>query len=152
MQRAGTGRPRLAPVSVEEIVQTDVVTARPDAPVASVVAQMAEEQVGSVVITEDERPVGIVTDRTIALALETTPDVSDREIRELVGEELVTGSTDMSVFDVLQVLGDNGIRRLPIVEEDGTLSGIVTLDDVVVLLSTELANATDVIEAQSPRF
>lgn len=119
---------------------------------ATVVGQMADEEVGSVVIVEDDRPIGIVTDRSIALALETTPDVADREARDLASEDLVTGTTEMTVFDALQELSDNGVRRLPIVDEDDTLQGIVTLDDIVVLLSTELSNASEVIRDQSARY
>lgn len=142
----------LVPAGLEEIVQTEVVTASPDTPVATVVAEMAEEDVGSVVVVDEEEPVGIVTDRSIALALETTPDVTEHEVGELLEGEFVTGSTEMSGLDVLRRLSEAGVRRLPIVDEDGGLAGIVTLDDVLVLLSEELANVADVVRTQSPRL
>ena len=141
----------LAPIGVDELLQADVVTAEPDTPVATVVAEMAEKNVGSVVIVEDEAPVGIVTDRGIALALETTPDVSEHPVEELIEDELVTGSTDMSAVDALRQLSEAGVRRLPIVDEDGDLAGIVTVDDVLVTFSEELRNVADVVRSQSPR-
>lgn len=159
-QQAGgmaTGRPgaqpRLQPVTVEEIVQTDVVTAERDTPVATVAAEMAEKEVGSVIIVEDGTPIKVVTDRSIALALEDEPDISEKEVDELIDDEdVITASAEMSVFKATQRMREAGIRRLPIVDEDGSLEGIVTLDDILVLLGAELTNATDIIQQQSPRM
>lgn len=147
-----TTRPQLRPVTVEDIVQTDVVTAEPDTPVATVAAKMAEKDVGSVVVVEDDVPVGIVTDRSIVLALESDPDVSERTVEEIADEPLVTGTTDMTVFKAIRRMREDTVRRLPIVDENGALEGIVTLDDVLVVLGTELNNATEIIKEQSPRM
>lgn len=141
----------MQPVTLEEVVRTDVVTAEPDTPISTVVARMAEEDVGSVVVVEESRPVGIVTDRTIALALDGTPDVTDRRVEELVSGDLVTATTDTSVFDAIDTMQEAGIRRLPVVGEEGDLEGIVTLDDIVVLLCSELGDVTGIIESQMPR-
>lgn len=146
------GRPQLRPVVIEELVETDVVTAERDTPVQDVVADMAQEDVGSVVVVEDERPVGILTDRTIALALESTTDLSDQQAEDLLTDSIVTGTAEMSVFEAIRWLEEEEIRRLPIVDEEGQLTGIVTLDDILVLLSTELGNLTSVVKAQSPRL
>lgn len=152
MQQTQAQGPQLQPVTIEEIIETDVVTAERDTPIATVVAKMAEKNVGSVIIVEDDSPVGIITDRSITLALESTPDVTEQEAGDHISEDLVTGTTDMSVFDVLQWLEEEEIRRLPIVDEDGSLEGIVTLDDILVLLGAELEHATSIIRAQSPRL
>jgi CBS domain-containing protein len=66
--------------------------------------------------------------------------------------DLVTGTPDTNVFDAVSTLGDAGVRRLPIVGEDGRLEGIVTLDDLIVLLGSEMGNATEVIKQQSTRY
>jgi CBS domain-containing protein len=150
---AQAGGPRLLEVTIEEIVETDVVTVQPDTPIATVVAHMAEEDVGSVVVVEDEKPVGLITDRTVALALESTPDITEQEAESLLSDDLVTGTTEMSSFEALRRLEDEQVRRLPIVDDDrDTLEGIVTLDDILVLLGAELENATSIIRAQSPRL
>lgn len=145
-------RPRLRPESIEEIVQTDVVTAEPDTPVATVVAKMAEEEVGSVVVVDEDSPVGIITDRNVALALEETPDVSERRAEELMEGDLVTTTLEASIFDVIHTLGDAGVRRLPIVDDEGRLAGIVSLDDVLLVLTAELESAGEVLRAQIPRL
>lgn len=132
-------------------MQTEVVTAERDTPVATVVAEMAERNVGSVVVVEDGSPVGIVTDRRIALALETTPDVGERDVDEVMAEDVVTGSTEMSVPEALERLSEAGVRRLPIVDEDGELAGILTVDDVLLLFSEGLGDVADIVRDQSPR-
>lgn len=146
------GAARMRPVRVEDIVETDVVTCERDTPVATVVAQMAEEDVGSVVVVEDDEPVGIITDRSIALALENTPDVASKQAGDLIGGDLVTATTSMTVFDALRQMSDEGIRRLPIVDEDGSLEGIISLDDILVLLGSELNRVGETVEQQSPRL
>lgn len=149
---AGRGRPLLRPVRLEEIGETDVVTVEPETPLPTVVATMAERDVGSVVVVEDERPVGLVTDRSVALALESMPNLADHVAEDLISDDIVTGTPDTSIFDAIRLLEDAEVRRLPIVDEEETLAGIVTLDDIVVLLAEELGNVSSVIKAQSPRL
>lgn len=148
----GMQGPQLRSAPIDEVLQSEVVTVRRDAPIAEAVEQMASEDVGCVVVVEEERPVGILTDRSVALALTGTTDLSEATAGDLVAEELVTGTTEMTVFDVLERLEAGAIRRLPIVDDDETLQGIVTLDDVVVLLSKELSDVASVLQRQSPRF
>lgn len=144
---------RLRPVMVEDIVNTDVVSVEPDTTVSTVVSEMAEEDIGSVVIVDDKKPVGIVTDRNIALALAETPDLSERPVKEIVGDsELITATPEMTIFDAIRRLDDANVRRLPIVDDEGHLEGILSLDDIIVLLGTELNNVAEIIKAQTPRF
>lgn len=147
-----TGGRSLRPVTIEEIVQTDVVTAEGETEIADIVKKMAENDVGSVVIAEGDSPVGIITDRQIALAIESTPDVANRTANDLLTSDLVTGTEEMSVFEAIRKLDEENVRRLPIVDDTGSLVGIVTLDDILVLLGEELKNTTSIIQAQSPRL
>lgn len=146
------GRSQLKPVRVDDIVAEDVVTVEPDTPVRTAAAEMAENDVGSAVVVEDDEPAGLITDRSIALSLEETPDVSDRTVEELASGDVVTVDPEMNIFDVLQLMSDEEIRRLPVVDDEGTLQGIVTLDDALVLLGSEFSNVAETIQAQSPRL
>jgi len=58
----------------------------------------------------------------------------------------------MSVFDAIRVMSDAGIRRLPIVDDNGALRGVVTLDDAPVLLGGVVSEAADTVQSQSPRL
>lgn len=139
-------------MTVQQIAAADVVTADRETNIATVVDQMADEDVGAVVVVEGDAPVGIVTDRTIALALGDTEDLGETTADDLLSEHLVTVQEDDGIFEVVRTLGDEGIRRAPVVDDGGTLQGIVSLDDLVVLLAEEFANLSDVIEQQSPRL
>jgi CBS domain-containing protein len=165
MQQRGQGTPQrregaqtgpvqqyLKPARVNQIITEDVVTTQRDTPVHTVVAQMAEHDVGSVVVVEDDRPIGIITDRAVAVALEETPDIAQQKAEVLIDGELVTADPSMTIFDALQVMSDEGIRRLPIVDDDGALRGIITLDDVLVLLGGVFGEIAGTIESQSPRL
>jgi CBS domain-containing protein len=144
---------QIGTVALDEIIQTDVVTATEDTKVMEVIERLADEDVGSVIVVDDEeKPLGIITDRKIALQLRETPDIVDKTAAKFVDGSIITGEIEMSVLDAVNELSEASIRRLPIVDEDGTLVGIVTLDDILVLLAAELDTAADIIKAQSPRL
>jgi len=129
------------------------VTATGDTPLQDIAATMADEEVGSVVVVDDdESPVGIVTDRTIALSIDAEGTLAERSVSDVMAGDVVTVTAGTSVFEVTQRLADAGIRRLPVIDGNGSLQGIVSIDDVVVLLSQELENVSDVLSKQSHRL
>lgn len=146
-------RTAFKPEAVEELIVTDVVTAQRDTPIRTVVSSMAEHDVGSVVIVDDDgkTPIGIITDRKIAITLEGRPNIAEQNVEELLTGDLIAGTTSMTVFEALDKLNEAKIRRLPIVDDDGYLQGIVTLDDILVFLGAQLDSALEVISAQSRR-
>jgi len=144
--------PQLESVDIEDVIQTDVVTAEPDTPVPTVASMMEKEDVGAVIVVDGEEPVGVITDRKIALSLQEQEDAFEQTAEDIMTENLVSGTTMMTVFEVLDEMSEEDIRRFPIIDEDGSLAGIVTLDDLVVLLGSELQKVTDVVETQSPRL
>lgn len=161
MQEQGMGlqgmqQPGMAPhfqsVDIEDVIQTDVVTAEPDTPVPTLTGMMEEEDVGSVIVADDDEPLGVITDRKIALMLQERGDIGDQTAQDIMSGDLISGTTSMTVFDALDKMSEENIRRFPIVDEDGSLAGIVTLDDLLVLLGTELQKATQIIKEQSSRL
>ncbi|WP_458189145.1 CBS domain-containing protein [Haladaptatus sp. NG-WS-4] len=138
-------------MSVSDIATTNVVTATQDATLSDVAATMADENVGCVPIVDGERPVGIVTDRQLALSLADDPDASSRSVGDVMTRDPITIESSASTHELVEQMDDASIRRIPVVE-NGTLTGIVTLDDVLVTLADELDEVADVVEEQSPRF
>ncbi|MFP4632124.1 MAG: CBS domain-containing protein [Halobacteriota archaeon] len=138
--------------------QDEVVTARPDEPIVSVAKTMKESNVGSVVVVDDGEPVGIVTDRDLAVRVIAEERDRDVTAEDVMTPELHTVDVDEEISEVIRELGDGGVRRIPIVE-DGKIAGIITLDDIVVLLSVELngisgelGSVTEVIRSHSPPY
>jgi len=151
-RQQGAGHTHLHSVTLQDILQEDVITAEADAPLPAVVSRMKQEDVGAVVVVEDREPLGLVTDRKIALSLDESTDPEEMTAEELMSDEMYAGPDAMSVYDALQQLSDENIRRLPVVDDDGELVGIVTLDDLIVLLGKELQDTAEIIQAQSPRL
>jgi len=140
-------------MTVYDIARYDVVTADPGTTISELAFQMANERVGSVVIVDGGEVVGIVTDRDIALdVLGTGADPNEYTARDVMTPDpLVVGSDD-GVMDTVRAMHEASVRRVPVVDEDGGLVGIVTMDDLLVMLATELSNLAGVVEAESPPY
>lgn len=100
---------------------------------------MAEENAGALVVTEGKSVAGIVTDRDLvirALAHRLPPD---SRVDAVMTMDPVSIDAGASLSDVCEVFGTHAFRRLPVVR-DGELAGMITCDDLFVLLSGELAS------------
>ncbi|SEP20512.1 CBS domain-containing protein [Halogranum amylolyticum] len=138
---------------IKSIVRETVVSASPETPLTEVAQLMDEETVGSVVIVDDERPRGIVTDRDLAIEVVARgTDASSQTAADVMSDRVETIAVDSGIFDVLRVMADAKVRRVPAVDSDGDLAGIVTFDDFVVLLGRELKLLGEVVEAEIPPY
>jgi CBS domain-containing protein len=117
------------------IPTTELVTAKPDDPLSAIASLMKQHNVGTVVIVEAGKPVGIVTDRDLALALGAQVPPPQSPVRGI--------PDGAGVFAATQCIRDAGVRRLPIVDAAGRLTGIVSLDDLLGLLGRELLNLVE---------
>lgn len=138
---------------VSDLAREEVVTARRNTPVADLAKAERDENVGSVVIEDEGRPVGIVTDRDLAvrvLAEELDPATTTAE--DVMTEDLCTAATDDGVFELIDSMCENGVRRIPVVDDEGQLAGIITHDDLSRLLADEYRNLAGVVEAESPPY
>ena len=108
---------------------------------ATAARRMRDFRVGCVVVVRDARPVGIVTDRDLALRVVAEGRDADKTlISEIVTYEAATVSRDAGVETAVRLMSERGVRRLPIVTEDGKVTGIVTADDLTVLLTNMLGD------------
>ena len=116
-------------MEIHEVMTASVVTADPATPVREVAALMRERNVGSVVLVRNGAPVGIVTDRDLAVSVLADGRSGEDHALDHASAPVVTGSPDMDLTAACELLVQHGIRRLPIVDGDH-LTGIVTLDDL----------------------
>ena len=107
---------------------------------------MANHNVGAVVIAENQRPLGIVTDRDLALALGAHGLSPKAEVEKIMARHLVTIPDDTGIFTATRLMRDAGVRRLPVVDYADRLVGMVTLDDLLDCLAEELFNIAKGIE------
>lgn len=119
----------------------DPVVAEVDESVATAARRMRDRRVGCVVVVRRGRPVGILTDRDLAVRVVAEGrDPEKTPISDVVTYDAATLPRDAGIHSAVRVMSERGVRRLPIVAEDGRLTGIVTSDDLVVLLTQELAS------------
>jgi CBS domain-containing protein len=121
-----------------------VATVSPRTLVVDAAREMETRAVGAVVvISDDGKPIGMLTDRDITLRVVA----NGRDAERTPVEEVMTHGTaylshDASIQDATEAMRDCGMRRLPLVDEEGRVDGLVSLDDVVLLLGMELGNVS----------
>jgi CBS domain-containing protein len=134
---------------IEDLIQREVQTLEPDATCIDAAKLMREEEIGSVVIEDDGVPLGIVTDRDlVARAMALGLDPEKTPVREVMSEEPIFLEGDRSIENATETMGEYGIRRLIIVDDEGMLEGLLSLDDLFQLLAEEvqlLARATTIV-------
>ncbi len=108
-----------------------VVTAEASDPLHRVGGLMRDHNVGSVVICEGGRPIGMITDRDLAIVVVADGVESDDPAGGHASRPLVTGEVDMDVEEAVALMTQHHIRRLPVTGDEG-LAGIVTIDDLAV--------------------
>src|SRR6056297_2834116 len=116
---------------VSDLARADVVSVDPSTPVTEIASTMARTDVGSVLVTADGQAVGIVTDRD--LAVRVLPDAADPEsltAEDVMSEDLETVETNAGFLEAAETMSEHGVRRLPVVDGNGDLAGIITIDDL----------------------
>ncbi len=127
-------------------------TIEPTANAMDAARRMERFGVGSLIVVEDRRPVGIVTDRDLALfVLEGELDPAACTVADCMNAELVVLPLDAGVDDAVLLLRRHGIRRLPIVDAKGELAGVVTADDMLQLLAHDLSDLAAVVRNELGR-
>lgn len=128
---------------IGEICNREVVIAGVDDTVLHAAKLMRQHHVGDVLVVKQSNggniPIGIVTDRDMVvevLAPEVDPKVLN--LGDIMTSELATVKEDVGVFEAIRFMRIKGVRRLPVVDESGSLVGVVTLDDLLELLVEEL--------------
>jgi CBS domain-containing protein len=138
-------------MSLARFTRKKLVTLRPDATLREAADLMRREHVGAVVITEGRRPVGIVTDRDLALRAVAVGATADTAVAEVMSGDLVVARASEQLDEAFGRMRRSGVRRLPIVDGRGRLVGLVALDDLLVLLAAELSlGARTVLDNRGP--
>ena len=130
------------------ICERDVICTGADTTVQNAAKLMREKHVGSLVVVDaaagGRRPLGIVTDRDIVVevsALDLDPKVMT--VGDIASPRLVTVSEGEGLQETLAIMCSECIRRLPVVDDVGNLTGILSYDDLLITLTRQLAEAAD---------
>ncbi len=114
---------------IREVMTDEVVTAAAERTVREIAELMRERNVGSVVIVRDDRPVGFVTDRDLALSVIADGRDFGDHVTDHASSPVITAEPAMAVEEAAELMVRHGVRRLVVVDGE-RLTGIVTLDDL----------------------
>ena len=117
-------------MAIADVMSPRVVSVRPDETVQVAISRMLEENIGSVAVCEDQRLVGIFTERDV-LRLAGQGAVFDQlQVREVMTRTLVTVPPDVDVLDAARLMGEKKIRHLPVLHGEHLL-GVVGIREVM---------------------
>ncbi len=125
-------------MKVSEVMTRDVQTVRPDQPVQDAASFMLSANAGSIPVTDGDRLIGMITDRDIAVRGVAKGYGPDTPVRELMTDEIICARDDDEVEDIASRMSEAQVRRLPVIDREERLCGIVSLGD----LSRETDNST----------
>jgi CBS domain-containing protein len=140
-------------MAIGEICTREVVVAKRDITARNAAQLMREYHVGCIVLVDEQggkrKPCGIVTDRDIVVAV-TALGLDPEVIRagDVAAKELVELNESAGVAETVAVMRMKGVRRLPVVDNEGVLIGIVTADDILTLLAEELSGLATMVSRE----
>jgi CBS domain-containing protein len=116
---------------IRDVMTSKVCSIDADKPVAYAAKMMRDEDVGLAPIVEGERLVGTLTDRNIAIRVVAEGrDPDSTRVSEVASTDLVTIDPEQDLDEALRLMAQHQVRRIPVVEEDGRLVGVVAQADV----------------------
>ncbi len=140
---------------LNDVATAVVAVVEPDTQALLAAQLMRKHHVGALVVVdavEKARPVGIVTDRDLVLALMAEGlDPALFTVGDIMSIALVTAKPDTDVLDAVALMRDHRLRRLIVVDATGLLVGIVSLDDLLAVMSQRLLDLTQVMSRSRDR-
>ncbi len=141
---------------VGEFCNREVVVIEEDKSITEAAVIMREYHVGDVIVVKrlegKQAPMGILTDRDIALEIVAKGTDPERiSVSDAMSFDLTTVSEDDDLMHAIEIMRDKGVRRVPVVDVDNRLVGIMTVDDVLDLLSEILIDIAHLVDRQRRR-
>lgn len=142
-------------MSLESLCRREIVCVNRSTMAIEASKMMEEKNVGSVVVVDTDKPVGILTDRDVMIRLVNKGlDAEKTPVSDIMSPEIITLNQKTGLYEALEQIKDSksSVRRFPIVDDNGSIKGIITLDDVVYLLGKEMSDVSEIIEGERPRL
>ena len=141
---------------LKEICTPDVVHCTPETTALRLARLMRERHVGDVVVVEDaendQTPVGVVTDRDLVVeVLGRERDPARVSAREIMRKPVVIARTTEDTAQAIERMKAHGVRRIPVMDEQHRLAGIVSLDDLLKQLAAEAGALVDIVSREQDR-
>lgn len=140
-------------MSVGEVCNRETVIIQRGASILETAKLMRSHHVGSIVVVEDEsapaRPLGIITDRDLVVeVMAGNVDLERLTVEDVMQSDLITAAEGDSIWDTIDRMRTKGVRRIPVVDAQGMLAGILSMDDLLDFLVEELSNLVGLVKRE----
>jgi CBS domain-containing protein len=135
-------------MKVQEIMTTKVESVSPTTSLRNAARKMKDLDVGSMMVVDGDKLLGIITDRDISVyAIAMGHDPQSTEVQKVMSREVFTCAEDLDISAAAEIMEEHHIRRLAVTDDDNTMAGFLSVDDLA-HVSRELAGS--VLEAATP--
>ncbi len=140
-------------MSISKYVNREVITLSEDASLYDAAKLMKDKNIGALIIVKnkasDQTPVGILTDRDIVFKiLDHEMELKKINVQDIYTRDLLTLKEHEGMEETIKAMCDKGVRRAPMIDEQGQLTGIITLDDLIIKLTEKLQHLSELIKKQ----
>jgi CBS domain-containing protein len=136
--------------AISEVMTRDVTVIRPDSNVQEAARMMRDWNIGAIPVCDGKRLVGMITDRDITIrSAAEGKSPADVQVSEVMSDQVLWCFEDQTVGEVLQQMGDQQIRRIPVVSRNMELTGVVSLGDLATRHEADTDSALEEISAPS---
>jgi len=139
-------------MSLTNFLGKKLVSCAPNTSVKQVAKLMKDEDVGCVVVLQDGKLSGIVTDRDLAVRCLADSFDGNSPVQKVMTKPVLTASVDDGIHDVVEKMKKNEIRRIPVVDKSGKTIGVLSFGDVFGLLSQEFSDLSQTASPSSPKL
>jgi CBS domain-containing protein len=137
--------------AISDIMTREVKVISPDGNVQQAAQMMRDQDIGSVPVCNGKKLVGMITDRDIVIrTLADGKSPANTKVSEVMTDDVFWCFEDQTAGEVLQQMGDQQIRRIPVINRDKELCGIVSLGDLATRVSADTDDALEEISASVP--
>jgi CBS domain-containing protein len=141
---------------IGEFCNREVVFATRETSIPEAAQLMRKFHVGDLVVVDEidgkRVPVGIVTDRDIVIEIVSQSlDLNEFSVGDIMSPQLISVQEKEGVFEAIRLMRAKGIRRIPVVNQEGGLEGIVSADDILDLLAEEMTELAKVVPREQER-
>jgi CBS domain-containing protein len=117
-------------MKIKDVMTSDVSFVSPDTPVAEIARRMRDEDIGALPVTENDRMIGMVTDRDIVVRCVASGSVEGATARTAMSPRVLYCYEDQSVNEILENMAEQQVRRMPVVNREKRLVGVVSIGDL----------------------
>jgi len=137
-------------MNLHEFIHSPAITCTPGTSMAEAAAEMDRYNVGSLVVIDvDDHVTGILTDRDLVVRGVARHRGPGTPVREVMTADVTCLQAEDDLFDAARQMATSGCRRLPVVDANGTLQGVIALDDLMVLFARQADDLASVIALET---